>query len=356
MYTITAAQEQILLREAKAGSTRYQGWGTNKDEVTKIFAGASSANDWYRECNVLARGHEEHGDGVVAEERRMVSYLTAAAFYHMGELLMLPDNEEKKAAFNSFESVYQKAAAFFPFPAEPVEVPFDGGTLPGYYRRVQGIPKAPSVILVRGVDACREVELHIISNHFLKHGLFTLSVDLPGQGKARMRGRKMTPDFEKPVAAVVDYLAGKPEIDGRRIGILGMSFGGFIAPRAACLEKRLKACVSLGGFFGLDEFEFPLGAKLNCFNNMRFSTEEEWQRGRKDYSLESCIGKLTWPLLVVNGSDDKVIPASQSVKMHDRAPGPKALRIFEGLGHCVYYERPQVLTEIALWMKEQLAA
>ncbi len=347
-------QKESVLHHSKNGFVRFQGLGARAGDLKKAFAKIIAPEDWIRVFTRLARQDEKAGDEAVREEPRMASYLIASTYYHLGELLTLTDTEEKRQAFDSFAAVYLKAAPFFSFPLEKVEVPYGDITLPGYYRTINGIAKAPSVILVRGVDACREVELHIISNHFLRQGFFTLAVDLPGQGQARMRGHKMTPDFEKPVAAVVDYLQRKPEIDSDRIGMLGMSFGGYIAPRAAALESRIKACVSLGGFYGLDEFEFTPSAKLNCFNNMRLNSEAEWERVRGDYNLEQVIAGLKRPLLVVNGSEDKVIPASQSTRMHDRAPGPGEIWLYPGIGHCVYYEKPGVLTDIATWMKKQL--
>ncbi len=78
------------------------------------------------------------------------------------------------------------------------------------------------------------------------------------------------------------------------------------------------------------------------------------ERTRKDYNLDSVLADLDRPLLVVNGSEDVIIPASQARMMYERAPGPKELKIYDGIGHCVYYEKPKVLPEIAVWMKEEL--
>jgi fermentation-respiration switch protein FrsA (DUF1100 family) len=61
------------------------------------------------------------------------------------------------------------------------------------------------------------------------------------------------------------------------------------------------------------------------------------------------------PLLVVTGREEKVVPVPQSQKIFDQAPQPKEIRIYEGFGHCVYYEEPAVLPYIAGWMSEKLA-
>ena len=41
--------------------------------------------------------------------------------------------------------------------------------------------------------------------------------------------------------AVVDYLETRSDVDLSRIGIWGVSLGGYFAPRAAALEKKIKA-------------------------------------------------------------------------------------------------------------------
>lgn len=351
---LTKEQEAITLQHFKTSAYRFLGQGARAEDLKRAFAEILESKDWLPVFTRLAKEYEKSGDDLVYEESKMVSYLNAATYYHIAEILTFNDTEDKRRAFSSFKSVYLKAAQFFPFPLEQVEVPFGAITLPGYFRRIPAVKKAPVMILLRGVDACREVEIHVISNHFLREGFFTITADLPGQGESRMRGYKMKPDFEKPVGAIVDYLETRPEVDASFIGILGMSFGGYIAPRAAALEKRIKACVSLGGYYSSTEFEPSLTAKLHYFNDMGLTNEGQWRMIQNDYSLERVIGNLDRPLLVVNGSADKVYPISQAIKMHEKAPGPKELKVYPGLGHCVFYEKPEALTEIAQWVRKQL--
>jgi hypothetical protein len=58
-------------------------------------------------------------------------------------------------------------------------------------------------------------------------------------------------DWEKVVTPVVDFVAGRPEADTERIVRFGWSFGGYLAPRAACAEHRLAACVADPGQFDM---------------------------------------------------------------------------------------------------------
>jgi len=54
----------------------------------------------------------------------------------------------------------------------------------------------------------------------------------------------MRADWENVVRPVVDYALSRPEVDPRRIALIGWSFGGYLAPRAASGEQRLAACLA----------------------------------------------------------------------------------------------------------------
>ena len=349
-------EEIAVLQEGTHNVKRLVGLGAEEGELRETLSNIKELKDWCAQFTKLAQKYEKLAEPAKVEYARIFNYMRAAVYYHIGELFIFGPTPEKERAHSAMVQAYAKAKTHFAYPTEDVNVPFANTNLKGYFRRLRGIEKAPCVILVRGVDACKECELHILSNSLLEQGIFTLAVDLPGQGDTRFRGMKMTPDFEKPVGAAVDYLLGRNDVDADRIGIWGMSFGGFIAPRAAALEKRIRACVSLSGFFGLDEFEFPLSAKLHCLKNMKVADESEWAQRRKEYTLKDVIGDFSCPLLVVTGREEKVVPVAQSVKIFDQAPKPKDMKIYEGFGHCVYYEEPAVLPYIANWMKERLTA
>jgi pimeloyl-ACP methyl ester carboxylesterase len=83
-------------------------------------------------------------------------------------------------------------------------------------------------------------------------------------------------------------------------------------------------------------------------------TEAEWSQTRKLFSLDGIIENMTCPFLAINGSEDVVIPPSQTVKMYDRAPGPKDLKIYDGAPHCVYYDNKSVLFYIGDWLSAKL--
>src|SRR5262249_7812078 len=129
--------------------------------------------------------------------------------------------------------------------AERIEIPFGGAAMAGNLRRPAGITRPPLVLLIAGLDSTKE-EFFAAENVFLARGMATFSLDGPGQGETA-RKLKIRPDFEAPVAAVLDVLGGRPDLDGARVGLLGVSLGGYYAARAAAFEPRVRAVVVSGG-------------------------------------------------------------------------------------------------------------
>ena len=79
-----------------------------------------------------------------------------------------------------------------------------------------------------------------------------LAFDGPGQGSVILdQGIPFRPDWENVVSPVVDVAVARPEVDAERLVLIGWSFGGYTAPRAASGEHRLAACVADSGPYDL---------------------------------------------------------------------------------------------------------
>jgi pimeloyl-ACP methyl ester carboxylesterase len=138
-------------------------------------------------------------------------------------------------------------------PPRVIAIPYEGTTLPGYFFTADRERTArPTMILTNGYDGTAE-ELYF-SNGIaaLARGYNVLIFDGPGQGEMLIdRGIPIRPDWENVVTPVVDYALTLPEVDGSQIVLQGLSFGGYLAPRAATKEHRLAACVSDCGPYDL---------------------------------------------------------------------------------------------------------
>ena len=185
----------------------------------------------------LASKAESQGHTVSAGE----AYIAAALCYHFGKFLFQDYHDEYMAAGRKSIDSFAKGLRLLDPSGERVEIPFDGVTMVGTLRRPAGAERPPLVLLLAGLDSTKEEFFHW-ENIFLKRGLATFSLDGPGQGECGYNSY-IRPDYEAPVSSALDILTQRKDIDPNRIGLAGVSLGGYYAPRAAAFESRVKAAV-----------------------------------------------------------------------------------------------------------------
>jgi hypothetical protein len=128
-------------------------------------------------------------------------------------------------------------------------------TLGGTLSLPAGAGPFPAVVFVTGSgpqDRDETIFDHkpflVISDALVRRGIATLRLDDRGVGKSGGAGEDLTTlDFVEDVRSELGWLAARPEIDKRAIGILGHSEGGLIAPIVASQDGRARFIVMLAG-------------------------------------------------------------------------------------------------------------
>lgn len=213
---------------------------------------------WYDRWFALAE--RVHAAAVASEERDDAisargGFFRASNYYRTAGLFLLaaPLDGRVTDAHDREVSAFRRGAALLECPPEIVEIPYPDGTLPAYFfpATADGRPR-PTVLLTNGYDGSAE-ELYFTNGAAaLARGYHVLAFDGPGQGTMLLdRGVPLRPDWAAVITPVVDWLAGRDEVDPARIAIIGLSFGGYLAPRAAAAEHRLAACISDCGPYDL---------------------------------------------------------------------------------------------------------
>ena len=275
----------------------------------------------------------------------------ATDYFHYAQLRLLPSPEKQRLQARSRRS-FSKLASLLNPQAVPIEAPFKSSLMPGFLRVVR--PGSPCVILLGGLDSSKEVELCYFAETFLSRGNTVFFFDGPGQGELQDE-LPMTYDSESAVSAVIDRLEQEPSIDANRIGLFGVSFGGYLACRAAAADRRVKACISLGGFFDSRMFSrLPPLAALTFKRTFGLREDESLAQIAGQITLEPLRGKMDRPLFVAHGRDDHLIDIEQISAMNDWACGEKRVWIVEGAEHVCTNRFAECLPELGDWMSEQL--
>jgi hypothetical protein len=223
-------------------------------EVGEAFYAASRIQEanpesWKREWQALARRVEARAL-VSLEHKHLVSareaYLRAYTYYRIPLAFMSPRHDSGyESLYRKAQSCFRKAIVLFNPPGEVIEIPFEGKVLPGYFFRPDGSDtRRKTLIMIGGADTFVEDMYAYIGPAALKRDYNLLIVDLPGQGILPMAGMVWRADAEAPMKAVIDYIFSRSEVDPNCLAAYGISGGGYLVPRAAAYEKRLKACIA----------------------------------------------------------------------------------------------------------------
>jgi len=206
---------------------------------------------------------------------------------------------------------------------------------------------------VPGLDSSKE-ELYAIENDFLRRGMATLAVDGPGQSENAPRF-PIRPDWGPVIGALLDGLRERKDVDLGRVGLMGISMGGIYGPRAAAVEKRLRAIVALAGPYDLSECWpalNPLTRGGYVFYTKSRDENEAFEKA-KTLTLRDVLDKVTCPLLVIHGARDRLFPPEQAERIAREARKATLLMYPDGNHVCnniAYKYRPAM----ADWLHDQL--
>jgi dienelactone hydrolase len=237
------------------------------------------------------------------------------------------------------------APAGAPYTAEEVTVRSTGGvvlagtlTLP---KDRGGDGRAPAVVLITGSgQQNRDEELpgikgyrffRQIADTLSRRGIAVLRLDDRGIGGSQPGDRPGTSgDFADDVRAALAYLRARPEIDGNRLGLVGHSEGGLIAPMVARNDPRLRAIALLAApsrsirrilefqrrVFVENDTAIAVSKRdsvLTALTRIADSAAATpgWLQYVYDYDPRATAREVRTPVLILHGATDLQVTADQ---------------------------------------------
>jgi alpha-beta hydrolase superfamily lysophospholipase len=335
---------------------RFTANGTDYGDFTATLARITRWADWCREWGVTAARYEqlaEAAEDAGQHQTAAGAWRRAALAWHWGKFVFVDDPEQQRAAHDRAVACFRQAAPALAPPAILVEVPYGTTILPAYLRLPETVQAAPAVIMVPGLDSTKE-ELQATAEYFLARGMATLAIDGPGQGEAEYE-LSIEPAYEKVAAAAVDCLHTIKDIDSGKIGLFGVSLGGYYAARAAAYEKRLKAAIALAGpyRFDLDWDELPAQTRATFQARSGAKSAEDARAKAADLTLEAAAGHIDIPLLVVGGGRDTIVPAYHAERLAKEVRTAELLLYPDG-SHGVTNRAYESRSRMADWLAARL--
>jgi pimeloyl-ACP methyl ester carboxylesterase len=347
-------------------------WVIPAEELFEVSRTIGTFDDWIREMSVAGAraAHEGRHD-------------VAAKFYLGAEFYMAPDAPGKRETYERFLELYNQANP--QIAAMRTTAPYETGELPVIEAPAEGQER--SVILAHsGFDGLAE-EMYPALTPLTLAGYRVIAFEGPGQGGAlRLHNLHMPFDWERPVRAVLDHF----QIES--CTLIGMSLGGYLAPRAAAFEPRIKRVVSWGAMFDFAGcFEARIGAeRFSMLTQMLDQGERQivndaleaagqadptsrWATGHgmhvsgakdpfefmqwvRTLNLRDVSDRIGQDSLIVMGAEDHLVPAAQLYEQaaaltNARSVTARMMTAAEhGAQHC-QIGNPLLVTDLILsWM------
>jgi dienelactone hydrolase len=294
-----------------------------------------------------AAWHEEwaHLAGVLEKRAKSASRFTAAENYFLSSLyhtisehFIPPADPARLASYREVLRTFDLGREASAHRVERVLVPFEGATLPAYF--VPALAKGPAAIFICGLDTTKELWFLRARLQFAARGISALFIDTPGIGEAlRLQKLVTRHDYEKPVAAAVDWLEKRPEIIRNRIGIVGSSLGGYYIARAAAFETRIKAAVAWGAIYDYHavwkrRLEGKGTVAAPRFQLMFITGTDSMEAAVekvKDFRVADFAGRIRCPFLVMHGAEDQQVLMEDARAMYAALGSPdKEMVVFNG--------------------------
>lgn len=347
-------------------------WTNSPDELIDIGRRIETMEDCVRELLAAAKRAEAEG-----------RVLEAANFWRGAEFYMVAGAPGKSEAYERFRELHDKALP--ELASRRQSVPFEGGQLPVIELPAQGADRG-TILAHSGFDGLVE-EMIPTLEPLAEAGYRVLGFEGPGQGAAlRLSGLHMPHDWERPLGAILDHY----QIDD--CTLIGMSLGGYLAPRAAAFEPRIKRVVAWGAmydFFGTVGRQLSaskvaalrslvrLGARAPVNAAITRAGESnplvKWATahgmhvcgGRDPYDFFQWVMKMNLrehshliqqDTLIVMGSQDHLVPLSQAYQQAEALTNARSvsLRIMtpheQGAEHCQIGNPMLVVDEILRWL------
>lgn len=350
-------------------------------------------DSWYSEWNTAAQRSFDIAVAAVSEgrvETARVGFLKACTYFRTAGLVFLstPVDPRLPETIARQRDAFRRALPYLRANARPISIPWGEISLPGYhFRAADDARRRATLILLDGYDGTVEETYFLNAQAALDRGYDVLAFDGPGQGSVLVeQGVPMRADWENILPTVVDWLLEQGTADPRRIGLVGASFGGFLAPRAASGEPRIAACVADANFYDLfdmakSRMPAPIRDQLPDGNRVAVEAAEVmltemakrptqgWSlrrglyvhgaksqmdhlRALEDYTLKGYAERITCPTLICRGESDPI--SATAIHTYEALTCPKEFIEFseaDGAGdHCELGARQIYHARVFAWL------
>jgi len=327
---------------------------------------AGDRQGWYDQWSALAERNIVRANAARTRKSRGEGLLRAHTYYARAQFFLSPRDPKRAPAYKLCRRLFYEGLDTLGVGYERFDVPYGEHRLKAVYYPTSDAGR-PLIVFHGGYDTIVEELYFFLAAEANSRGYGVLTFDGPGQGEPlREQGLHFTHEWEKPVSAVLDEFAARHNAPTSTV-LVGLSMGGYLAPRAAAFEPRIDGVVSYGVMFDLQDALLrsapPIIAALRqrglhtmvdrlAYGAARVDPGVRWGlanaawsfgsvgltgllRAAAPYTLAGVAEHIQQDVLILAGTDDQFIPFDQigryelalvnarsvTTRVYDRASG-----------------------------------
>jgi dienelactone hydrolase len=291
-----------------------------------------------RRREALAKDEEAAGNPITARD----NYLMSANYYGQAQWSIYEKNDLNMMLNAKKREMYVKYIQYADHHIEYVMLSTANGKkmpalfhLPANYKAGA---KLPVVVAFPGMDGFKERSIALSGDRWTSRGLAALIVEGPGEWEAPLLDSFVS--MENFIAAgppIADWLQGRPEVDGSKLGLSGTSFGTFITTIVAAHEPRFKAVANQDtayepGFKTIFSEASPTFKRRFMFMS-NYLDEAKFDTFAKSLTLEGHYQRVRVPFLTMAGEADELSPLPNAERMYGAMTAPRRLVVYADSRH-----------------------
>ena len=337
-----------LIRQLGAISARAASAGECLQLAAEI--GGNDPARWVEAFAIQAKWQEEDGLNRLHRNHAISGreqLLKASQSFRAAEYYAPSATEEQAQLGNQSADCFIAAMATSDFHFERHHIEWEDIQLPTYFISPADDGRCrDTIMIISGFDGTLEEEFLMRGMAAVERGYNVIHFAGPGQMDVfrSYADTAFRPDYEKVVREVIDYFSQREEVNMDTLALMGISFGGYFATRAAVAEPRIKRLIAnspilnlhayLAAFTGMDPAEMPKEEDFSLADLPNIPEEEMSKQlaaqssqlmirfGRRsfrevfihlrEYQVdESLLSKLSIPCLAMIGSSEGAEPYKQ---------------------------------------------
>ncbi len=258
-------------------------------------------------------------------------YGRASGYYLSAERMQSRDYAPRWEAYDMGLELFRKYVECRGLHIDFVEIPYGDTSYPAIFVHDGSGIKRPALVSCNGLDSMKEqVYMAGHGEANLERGIYTLFLDQPGTGEAlRKRGLTAVYNSEAWATPAYEYLASRDDVDESKIGMFGLSLGGYYAPRAAANEPRFALCAVMGANHLWGDLQHRRLKREGENPVPHYWDHVMWVWGHDNMdsfmsycdniTLDGQIEKIKMPFLITHGEGDRQVPVSDAYRCQEQA-------------------------------------